>query len=217
MGSVHFRGLVPLIFLAGCAAIATSGQFQSGRNALLVNDSEAALPYFRSVAEQNPNYVFQSMDFREGIWTYVGRTQYDTKRYAEARKSLERALAQDPNDNMARLYLGLTLARSGEESRGIKEIEAGMKGIYDFIEYMNRSRPMQSYWDPLGTIRSQIDKDLANMSSRDADIGPLLTDAEWLGATMEQEVDNVRRDERRELDRPVDPLRGFGFGIGIGF
>ena len=205
------------VFLTGCAAFAVGSQFQSGRRALLVNDPETALGYFRTVADQDPNYVYHSVHFREGIWTYVGRTQYETKRYAEARQSLERALAQDRDDNLARLYLGLTLARSGESSRGIKEIEAAMKGIYDWLEYMNRTRPFEAYWDPLRKIRNQIEKDLAAVSSRDFDSEPLLANAEWLGKTMEEEIDKVRQDERRQFDRDFDRRRGLSVGVGIGF
>jgi tetratricopeptide (TPR) repeat protein len=213
--------LLPLIaIMAGCASFAVSGQFQSGRRALLMNDPETALAYFRGVAEQDPNYIYHSVHFREGIWTYVGRAQYETKQYDDARKSLERALAQDRDDQLARLYLGLTLARLGERSRGVKEIEAGMKGIYDWIEYMNRTRPLEAYWDPLGTMRKQIDKDLAATSSRDFDDASLLANAEWLGKTMEEEIDKVRDDERRQFqrrdwDRPSGGSVGFGFGVGF--
>ena len=218
MGTRGARALLLAMSLAGCSAFAVGGQFQSGRNALLVGDPERALAYFRSVADQDPNYVYQSMDFREGIWTYLGRTQYETKRYAEARQSLERAVAQDRNDNLARLYLGLTLARSGERSRGIKEIEAAMKGIYDWLEYMNRVRPFQAYWDPSRTMRNQIEQDLAALSGRDVDPEPLLANAEWLGKTMEEEIDRVRRDERRQLDREFERNRGgLSVGVGIGF
>ena len=34
---------------------------------------------------------------------------------------------------------------------------------------------------------------------------------------MEEEVDKVRADERRQFDRDRDFRRGFGVGIGIGF
>ena len=203
--------------MAACASFAVGGQFQSGRRALLVNDPETALAYFRSVADQNPNYMYHSVDFREGIWTYIGRAQYETKRYADARQSLERALAQDRDDNLARLYLGLTLARLNERSRGVKEIEAGMKGIYDFLEYMNRTRPHQAYWDPLRTMRNQIEKDLAAVSSRDFNAEPLLANAEWLGKTMEAEIDKVRDDERRQWQREWERRPGGSVGFGIGF
>jgi tetratricopeptide (TPR) repeat protein len=210
--------MILLLLSAACATFAAGGQVQSGRHALLLDDPESALPYFQAVAERNPNYVFQSMDFREGIWTYVGRAQYGTKRYTEARQSLERALAQDPNDHLARLYLGLSLARSGERASGFKQIEAAMKGIYDWLEYINRVRAFQAYWDPLRTMRNQIELDLATLSGRDSDPEPVLPNAEWLGKTLEEEIDRVRRDERRDLDRDFEERRrGLGIGIGIGF
>lgn len=189
--------------------------FQSGRQALLRNDPETALSYFREVAEKNPTYIYQSMDFRENIWTYLGRAQYETKRYEEARRSLERALSLDRDDNLARLYLGLTLTRTGELARGMKEIESAMQGIYEWLEYMNRTRPLQAYWDPMRQMRNSIEKDL--QAGRDANPEQLMANAEWLGAEMEQEIDRVRRDERQQLDRSFDRDRGVSIGIGIGF
>lgn len=183
-----------------------------------MGDPETALGYFSAVAEQDPNYVYHSVHFRENIWTYLGRAQYETKRYQEARKSLERALALDRDDNLARLYLGLTLARTGDPSRGgIKEIEAGMKGVYDWLEYMNRTRPFEAYWDPLRQIRNQIEKDLASVSGKDFNPEQLIANAEWLGKKMEEEIDNVRQDERRQFDRDFDRRRGLSLGLGIGF
>lgn len=208
-----------ILLLFSCAAFTTGTQVQSGRRALLVNDPEAALPYFLEAAQSDPNYVYRSVDFHEGIWTYVGRTQYATKRYAEARKSLERALALDPTDLLARLYWGLTLARSGDNARGAKEILDGMKGIYDFIDYMNRTRPIQAFWDPLGEIRKAIEVYLPVAPGKDVVMPEgLIADAEWLGNKMEDEVERVRQDEqrwyRREFDRGRD---GGSFGFGIGF
>ena len=118
---------------AGCASYQVAGQLQTGRQALLINQPETALAYFLEAAKRDPDYVYQSMYFREGIWTYVGRSEYVLGRYNEARPSLERALAKDRDDNLARLYLGLTLARSGDTARGIKEIESAMKAIHDWL------------------------------------------------------------------------------------
>ena len=132
-----------IVLLAGCAAFNTGSQVQSGRRALLVNDPELALPYFLQAAQADPNYIYYSVNFREGIWTYVGRTQYATKRYAEARESLERALSSDPNDQLARLYLGLTLVRTDDRARGIKEIRSAMRGLYDWLEFINRSQTLR--------------------------------------------------------------------------
>jgi len=207
-----------ILLLPGCAAFTTSTQAQSGRRALLVNDPEAALPYFLEAAQTNPNYVYRSVDFHEGIWTYVGRTQYATKRYAEARQSLERALSLDPTDLLGRLYFGLALVRTGDGARGAKEIIAGMRGIYDFIDYMNRARPIQAFWDPMFEIRKAIDPYLARSPSDDLVIpAGLIADAEWLGNKMEDEVERVRQDEQRQYQREYDRREGGSIGFGIGF
>lgn len=203
--------------LAGCASFAVGGQFQSGRRALLAGDPQTAVGYFGSVAAQDPNYVYHSVHFRENIWTYLGRAQYETKQYQEARRSLEKSLSLDRDDNLAKLYLGLTLARMGEQSRGIKLIEAGMAGVHDWLEYMNRTRPFEAYWDPLRQIRNQIEKDLATISGKDFNPEQLMANAEWLGKKMEEEIDNVRQDERRQFDRDFDRRRGLSVGLGIGF
>jgi tetratricopeptide (TPR) repeat protein len=203
--------------LAACTAYNAGGQFVAGRQALLRNDPQTALGYFLAASQSDPNYVFHAVHFREGIWTYVGRGQYATKRYQEARQSLERALSMDKDDNMARLYLGLTLARAGDLSRGIKEIESAMRGIHDWLEYINRTRPFEAYWDPLREMRKAIEKDLDYISAKDFNPEQLIANAEWLGKRMEEEIDHVRQDERRQFDRDFDRRRGVSFGVGIGF
>jgi tetratricopeptide (TPR) repeat protein len=213
-------GRLFLVFLVtGCVAFQVAGQVQSGRQALLINNNEQALAYFQQAAQTDPNYIFQSGLYREGIWTYVGRSQYNLGRLTEARQSLEKALAIYQDDYLARLYLGLTLLRSGEDSRGRKEIEAGMKGLYDWLEYINRTRPYMSFWDPLREIRSETEKSLQTLSDRDVDRQQLIASAEWLGQRMENEIDLVRRDEQRFMNRELEqfPDRGGGMGIGIGF
>ena len=206
-----------ILLLTGCAAYQIAGQVQSGRQALLINKPEEALAYFQQVAQSNPNYIFESGLYKEGIWTYVGRSQYNLGRLTEARQSLEKALSIYPDDYLARIYLGLTLLRTGEDSRGLKELESGMKGLYDWLEYMNRTRPFSSFWDPLREIRSELEKDLNMISSKDVDRQQLIASSEWLGQKMEEEIDRVRRDEQRFRDRQFDTRPGTSIGIGIGF
>src|SRR4249920_2218947 len=215
MMATSLAWLSMILLLTGCAAFTTGTQVQSGRRALLVNDPETALPYFLEAAQSDPKYVYRSVYFHEGIWTYVGRTQYATKRYTEARQSLERALSLDPDDLLARLYLGLTLVRSGDGPRGTKEILAGMKGIYDWIDYINRAHPFEAYWDPLGEIRKAIEPYLSRAPGNDLVVPPgLVADAEWLGNKMEDEIERVRQDEQRQYDRDYNFRRGGSVGIG---
>lgn len=205
-----------ILVLIGCAAYQAAGQVQAGRQALLINKPEDALAYFYQVAQSNPNYIFQSENYREGIWTYVGRSQYSLGRLTEARQSLEKALSIYPDDYLARIYLGLTLMRSGEDSTGSKELASGLQGLYDWLEYMNRTMPFTAFWDPRGEIRSEIQKDLDLLSGKDVDRPQLISSAEWIGQRMEEEIDLVRRDEQRQMDRDYEWWRGRGVGIGIG-
>ena len=117
-------------------------------------------------------------------------------------------MAVDKDDNLARLYLGLTLARTGDSAKGLKEIESAMQGIHDWLEYIERSRPFEAFWDPLREIRKAIEKDLDKSSGKDLDHEQLIADAEWLGNKMEDELERVRQDERRQFDRDFDRRRG---------
>src|SRR6185295_6018594 len=111
-------GLLLVLLISGCANLQTGLDFQAGRNALLTGNTAGALPYFQGVAEKDPGY-FYSTAYHEGVLGFLGRTQYTLGQLPLAQKTLERAVAQNPNDLSARLYLGLTLARLDDRQRGL--------------------------------------------------------------------------------------------------
>jgi tetratricopeptide (TPR) repeat protein len=218
MKTIMIHLALAMLTISACASYRVAGQIQTGRQALLINDSERALAYLQEAAESNPDYIRESELFREGVWTYVGRAQYNLGKLADARQSFERALSVYRDDYLAQIYLGLTLLSSGDDAAGLRQVESGLKGLYDWLEYMNRSRPLTAYWDPLRQIRNEIDKDLAMISGKDFDHEKFIASGEWVGKEMEEEIDRVRRDEynrfrRRDLDRG----RGGFFGLGVGF
>jgi tetratricopeptide (TPR) repeat protein len=182
----------------------------------MINRPEAALVNLQQAADSNPDYIHRVALYPQTVWTYLGRAQYSLGKLPEARRSFERALAVYPEDSLARLYLGLTLARSGEESQARKYIESGLRGVRDWIDWRNASHPMGALWDPLREIRSAIEKDLAMIGGRDIDWPTLISNGEWLGRRMEQEMDAVQRDEERRFERDRFRDRS-GFSIGIGF
>ena len=100
-----------LVIVAACAGVESGGEFASGRRALMSGDSAVALTYFEPIAKRDPNYVAPFTSFRESIWTYLGRAQYQTGKFVEAKSSLEKALSQIPNDSIAKLYLALANLR----------------------------------------------------------------------------------------------------------
>ena len=192
------------VFLAGCTSLQTGGEVQSGRQALLEGRNEAALGYFYSAAQRDPDYVYATGSSpKQGVWSYVGRSEYLTGRFPEARKSLERAIASNRPEDIARLYLGLTLVREGDRQRGLKEIESGMRGINSFLDNISQTQrySIGQYWDPDREIRSAIQRDLAMISGKDLDWQKLTADTEWLAIQMEQESDLARRQEAEDRTR----------------
>ena len=193
-----------LVFLAGCASLQTAGEVQYGRQALLEGKSETALGYFYSAAQVDPNYVYTTGSSpKQSVWSYVGRSEYLTGRLPQAQQTLERALGGNREEDIARLYLGLTLAKEGDRQRGLKEIESGMRGINSFLDYITQAQrySIGQFWDPDQDIRSAIQSNLAMISGKDLDWQRLTADTEWLGIRMEQEADLARRQEAFDRSR----------------
>jgi tetratricopeptide (TPR) repeat protein len=193
-----------LAFLTGCASLQVGGDVAAGRQALFKGSNETALGYFYRAAQIDPNYVYATGSSpRQGVWSYVGRSEYLTGRLPQARQTLERSLSANKDEDLTRLYLGLTLAREGDRQRGLKEIEGGMRGINNFLDYINQTQrySIGQFWDPDRDIRRAIQSDLAMISGRDVDWQRLMADTEWLGVRMEQESDLARRQEGWDRSR----------------
>lgn len=193
------------LFVSGCASLEIGGEFQYGRRALLTGNNEAALAYFQSIAQKDPTYIYGTA-LRQGIWSYLGRVEYATGRLPQARQTLEKALAANQQEDVARLYLGLTLARTGNRQQGLKEIEGGMRGIHDWLDWVTQTYRFSfgQYWDPARDIRRAIQTDLALISGQELDWQILIADGEWVGKRMEEESDRARDDEARQLSRDND-------------
>jgi tetratricopeptide (TPR) repeat protein len=192
------------VFLAACTSLQSGGELQYGRQALLAGKNEAALGYFQSAAQKDPNYVYATGSSpRQSVWSYVGRSEYLTGRFPQARQTLERALSANRQEDITRLYLGLTLAREGDRQRGLKEIEGGMRGINNFLDYISQAQRFSigQFWDPDRDIRRAIQSDLAMISGKDLDWQRLTANTEWLGIRMEEESDLARRQDAEDRTR----------------
>jgi hypothetical protein len=115
-------------------------------------------------------------------------------------------LSTNKNEDLARIYLGLTLARSGDRQRGLKEIEGGMRGVHEWLDYISEAHRFSfgQYWDPTSEIRSAIQGDLATISGREFDLQKLIASSEWIAQKMEEETDRARSAETRERSREGD-------------
>jgi tetratricopeptide (TPR) repeat protein len=193
--------VISALFLSGCAAVITAGQVQSGRQALLTRNPELALGYLEEAVRRDPEYRFVSHTFQQTVWTYLGRARYETGRFPEARQSFEKALSHYQHDSLARMYLGLTMARTQKEPDGLKQVESGMRELHEWLEYEQRARPFTAFWDPLRHIRREIESSLHMIEGKDVDWPALIASGEWVGYQVESEIERVRRDERRRFER----------------
>lgn len=192
--TLHFA-----IVLSGCVEFQVGGDIQQGRMALMYGDPKVALAHFQRAAELDPNYLLNFSILPQGVWTYVGRAYYDTGKLAEARKALERASARYPDDNLAKIYLGLVLARDGDRQRGLKELAGGLQGFEDWFSYIEQYHPDGRFWDPNRDLRREIQSDLKMIRGKEINWKELIASGEWLGKGFEEEIDRAKRDERMDF------------------
>jgi len=183
-----------IFILPGCVAFQAGGEIEVGRNALMVGDTKEALAHFQRAAELDPNVTFSLL--HEGVWTYVGRAYYAMGKLPEAQKALARARSLYKEDHLAKLYLGLVFARDGDRPKGLREIEAGLRGLQHWFDNLFRTHPEEySFWDPGGELEREIKGILAMIEGRDINWDELIARGEGLGQEFEEEIDLVRRDQ----------------------
>ncbi|HSE89123.1 MAG TPA: tetratricopeptide repeat protein [Candidatus Binatia bacterium] len=183
-----------LIIISGCVGSQVANEVQLGRNALQTRQPQVALGYLRHAAELDPNYR-TPYSIRESVWTYLGRAYYEVGNFPEARRALERALSNDKDDPLARLYFGLTLLHSGDQQGGRRETENGLREINNLLNRLASSPSNGIYWDPTRQIRSDIQRALASSTLESSE---LIILAQRVGSQLDEEIDNVRRDEARD-------------------
>lgn len=182
--------------ISGCAAAQVAQQAQIGRNVLQTGHPSEAIVYLMQAAQTDPDYRLPYQP-RKSVFTYLGRAYYEIGKDMEAQESLEKALARDPHDHLAHLYLGLTRIRNGEPERGSKEVAAALRGIQETLDYLISDTLEGTFWDPTGKLR----RDLAvALAARLADADSIAA-AEQLGRDFDREMDEARRDESRSRSR----------------
>lgn len=191
--------LLPFAFLlSACASYDAAGDLQRGRYALLRGDSKLAQQHFQQAADIDSNSVHQIGPMKQGVWTYVGRAQYANGNIKSAQAALEEARKRHPDDSFAPLYLGLTLSRSGDRQRAAQELQTGLRGLNDWLDYITRNSADKAYWDPGWNIRTGIREQLARLDNKEINWPELVAGAERIGTELETEADQVNDDKRRE-------------------
>ena len=194
MKVIHLlAGLSLTVLLSACAVVNTAGDIAQGRQAMLEGKYQLALDYFWAGDQLDPHYMFGA-ELREGVLSFLGRAQYLTGNYPQARQTLQKALSQHRTDNVARLYLGLTLYRLVDQKAALTNIQRGLTGISNWLDYLstNFAEEFGQDWDPAGTIRAGIRTDLNMISSNQIDWPKLIADGERLGLAIVQAEQNFR-------------------------
>ena len=88
----------------------------------------------------------------------------------------------------------------------MRDIDAGMKGIYDFLNYIadNFRFTFGRSWDPGRNIRSAIERARAMIASGKIDWPTLIADGEWIAMETEEEPDKARQQQRLERSLHAD-------------
>lgn len=193
--------LLFVVLITGCTSYLVGGEIVKGRKELLYGDPKDALTYFEHVASLAPNYVTNFTLFGESVWTYVGRANYASGNLEGARKALERALSGHGGDDLARVYLGLVLLRQGEEQRGRFEIETGLIGLADWLDFIEFNHPRGYFWDPAKKIRSESRRIVTLIRGKESNWRELFVNVEWIAREIELEIDRVWQDEQRDRGR----------------
>ena len=203
MKSPYLRlAFLSLVFVCGCASLKAGGDVAYGRRALVGGDYETSLGYFQSAIQTDPSFKYGTA-YQQGLLSYVGRSEYLSGRLPQAQQTLQKSLAVNKDEDIARIYLGLTLIRTDNREAGLKDVETGMRGIHAWLDWVTETFRFSfgQYWDPARAIRSAIQSDLAMMSGRDLDWQRVIADGEWVAMRMEEEGDKARNDEQRDRQR----------------
>lgn len=198
--------LLLAIFFSGCGAGFQGGSdVAQGRQAMFRGDYPTALSYFQAAEQVSPNYMYGT-ELSEGVLSYLGRAQYLNGQLPAARATLQQALAQHKGDNAARLYLGLTLAREGDRKAAAVDIESGLKGMRELVNYVANtfSSSFGSFWDSNGSLRKSITANLTTLASGNFDWPTLISSCETVAMNYEQVEDQATQDQRQfmQMNQP---------------
>jgi tetratricopeptide (TPR) repeat protein len=186
-------GLLLLASVYGCAGSQAAHQIREGRRALLNGQPEIAVRHFEQAAALDSKHSVSPL--QESVWTYVGRAYYGAMNYPLARQALDRALSQNQDDHMARLYLGLIGAREQANESSRKQIQAGLQGIYDRIQYIKYYTFAGEFWDPSGQLGTELLALIKTVSAPQVDWGSLIPRIEQAGLRIENEIERAQRED----------------------
>jgi tetratricopeptide (TPR) repeat protein len=150
---VDYKKLLLVAFLIyGCSnslpRFGTGGRYEEGRDQFLRGrggDMDKAVVAFEAVVTVDPTY--------KDSLTYLGRAYYRKQRYQDAFAILQRALAVNPDNEIAWISLGMTQLQLGQNEKGIETLKSG---ITLASKVMVEGYHNYEKWDIRRTIQASI-------------------------------------------------------------
>jgi len=122
---VYKKLLLVAVLIYGCSnnlpRFGTGGRYEEGRDQFLRGrggDMDRAVVALEAVVMVDPTY--------KDSLTYLGRAYYRKGRYQDAFAILQRAVAVNPDNEMAWMSLGVTQLQLGENEKGIATLKSGI-------------------------------------------------------------------------------------------
>jgi len=122
---VYKKLLLIAVLIYGCSnslpRFGTGGRYEEGRDQFLRGrggDMDRAVVALEAVVMADPTY--------KDSLTYLGRAYYRKGRYQDAFAILQRALAVNPDNEIAWISLGVTQLQLGENEKGIETLKSGI-------------------------------------------------------------------------------------------
>jgi tetratricopeptide (TPR) repeat protein len=198
---------IALLCAVACASLESQTDFLTGRRALLRGEPDNALSYFERVTRSNATFVSDSVSPRKSIWTYVGRAQYNSGRYTEAKSAFEKALSHLSDDHVARLYFGLTLlrpsaARTPTNSFNLQEVTYALREGVEPKRVATLARERGVVFDLTKETENQLQK-----AGADAFLLNELKNIRSEGTKQIKASENQRNQAGKELTAALNGLR----------
>ena len=150
---MDYKKLLLIAFLIfGCSntmpRFGTGGRYEEGRDQFLRGrggDMDKAIVALEAVVKADPTY--------KDSLTYLGRAYYRKGRYQDALAILQRALAVNPDNEIAWISLGMTQLQLGQNDKGIETLKSG---ITLASKVMVEGYHNYEKWDIRRTIQASI-------------------------------------------------------------
>ena len=144
--------LLVAVLIFGCSntvpRFGTGGRYEEGRDQFLRGrggDMDKAVVAFEAVVTVDPTY--------KDSLTYLGRAYYRKGRYQDAFAVLQRALAVNPDNEIAWISLGMTQLQLGQNEKGVETLKSG---ITLASKVMVEGYHNYDKWDIRRTIQASI-------------------------------------------------------------